>query len=80
MYSGTSSVPMTSSGSKSRLKRTKGKHEAQDHAGERGADQERTHFRIVCFFDELLSWGCLPLSMTSGFSSLRTGEEMRNDG
>jgi hypothetical protein len=31
----------------------------------------------VRFFDELLSWGCLPLSMALGFSSLRTGEEMR---
>jgi hypothetical protein len=31
------------------------KHEAQDQAGEQGADQERTHFRIVRFFDEPLS-------------------------
>jgi hypothetical protein len=46
---------MTSSGSKSRLKRTRGKHEAQDQAEEQGADQEKTHFRIVRFFDEPLS-------------------------
>jgi pterin-4a-carbinolamine dehydratase len=31
MYSGTSSVPMISSGSKSRLKEEKKKHEARDH-------------------------------------------------
>jgi hypothetical protein len=31
---------MTSSGSKSRLKKTRGKHEAQDQAGEQGADQK----------------------------------------
>jgi hypothetical protein len=42
--------------------------------------KKRTHFRIVRFFDEPLSWGCLPLSMALGFSPLETGEEMRNDG
>jgi hypothetical protein len=43
-------------------------------------NQGRTHFRIVRFFDEPLSWGCLPLSMALGFSSLEAGEDMRNDG
>jgi hypothetical protein len=47
---------MISSGSKSRLKKEKkGEHEARDHVEERGVDQERTHSRIVRFFDELLS-------------------------
>jgi hypothetical protein len=47
---------------------------------EQGADQERTHFRIVRFFDEPLSWGCLLLSMALGFFPLEAREEMRSDG
>jgi hypothetical protein len=46
----------------------------------REVDQGKTHLRIVRFFGGLLSWGCLPLSMASGFFPLVTGEEMRRDG
>jgi hypothetical protein len=52
----------------------------QDHIREQGANQRKTHSRIVRFFGMLPSWGCLPLSMALGFFPLRTGEEMRNDG
>jgi hypothetical protein len=54
MYSGTSSVPMISSGSKSRLKEAEENMRRKIQARERGADQERTHFRIVRFLDEPL--------------------------
>jgi hypothetical protein len=81
MYSGMSSVPMISSGSKSRLKEERKRgDEAQDHMGKQGVNQGKTHFRIVRFFGVLLSWGCLPLSMALGFFPLRTEEEMRSDG
>jgi hypothetical protein len=48
--------------------------------GKQGVNQGKTHSRIVRFFEVLLSWGCLPLSMALGVSPLRTGEEMRSDG
>jgi hypothetical protein len=52
----------------------------QDHIREQGANQTKTHSRIVRFFGMLPSWGCLPLSMALRFFPLRTGKEMRNDG
>jgi hypothetical protein len=64
------------------IKAERGKEEEVKRkiTGRREVNQEKTHLRIVRFFGGLLSWGCLPLSMALGFSSLETGEEMRNDG
>jgi hypothetical protein len=52
----------------------------QDYMKKQGANQGKTHSRIVCFFGVLPSWGCLPLSMALGFFPLRMEEEMRSDG
>jgi hypothetical protein len=52
----------------------------RDHLKKQGANQGKTHSRIVRFFEVLPSWGCLPLSMALGFFPLRTEEEMRSDG
>jgi hypothetical protein len=43
-------------------------------------NQGKTYSRIVRFFEVLLSWGCLPLSMALGFFPLGTKEEMGSDG
>jgi basic membrane lipoprotein Med (substrate-binding protein (PBP1-ABC) superfamily) len=40
----------------------------------------KTHSRMVRFLGALSSLGCLPLSMTLGFSLLDAGEKMRSDG
>jgi hypothetical protein len=81
MYSGMSSVPMISSGSRSRLKEEKQRGgKTRDHIKKQEANQRKTHSRIVRFFGMLPSWGCLPLSMALGFFLLRRGEKMRSDG
>jgi hypothetical protein len=80
MYSGMSSVPMISSGSKSRLKEERWRGgKARDRMRKQGVNQGETHSRIVRFFEVQLSWGCLPLSMALGFfsSGNRGGDEKR---
>jgi hypothetical protein len=73
MYSGAASVPMISSGSRSRLKENKEevKHEITQESKKKF--KRKTHFRIVCFFETLSFLGCLPLSMALGFSLLEQG-------
>jgi hypothetical protein len=81
MYSGMSSVPMISSGNRSRLKERKQRGgKTRDHMRKQEANQRKTHSQIVRFFEMLPSWGCLPLSMALGFFLLRTGKKMRSDG
>jgi hypothetical protein len=76
MYSGMSSVPMISSGSRSRLKEEKQRGgKPRDHMRKQEANQRKTHSRIVRFFGMLPSWGCLPLSMALGFFSEDGGED-----
>jgi hypothetical protein len=76
-----SSVPMISSGSRSRLKEERwGGGKTRDYMRKQGASQRKTHSRIVRFFGVLPSWGCLPLSMALGFFPLRKEEGMRSDG
>jgi hypothetical protein len=76
-----SSVPMISSGSKSRLKEERWKGgKTRDHMTKQRANQRETHPRIVRFLGVLSSWGCLPLSMALGFFPLKAEEEVRSDG
>jgi hypothetical protein len=73
MYSGIPSVPMISSGSRSKLKENKEevKHEIKHESKKRV--EGKTHSRMVRFFGVLSSLGCLPLSMALGFSLLEQG-------
>jgi hypothetical protein len=75
MYSGVSSVPRISSGSRSRLEKTRrGKHKIANESKKHV--KRETHSRMVRFFDGVLSslMGCLPLSaMALGFSLLERG-------
>jgi hypothetical protein len=82
MYSGTSSVPKISSGSRSRLEKLRGvNHEIWKR--EQETDWQKTHSRMVRFFGGVLPslMGCFPLSaMALGFSPLEQGEKMWSDG
>jgi hypothetical protein len=81
MYSGMSSVPTISSGSRSRLKEKRERGgKTRDHMRKQRANRRKTHPRIVRFFGVLSSWGCLPLSMALGFFPPKAEEEMRSDG
>jgi hypothetical protein len=75
MYSGVSSVPRISLGSRSRLEETRrGKHEIANESKKQ--IKRKTHSRMVRFFGGVLSslMGCFPLSaMTLGFSLLERG-------
>jgi hypothetical protein len=77
MYLGTSSVPKISSGSWSRLEKTRrGKHEIANESKKR--IKKKTHSRMVRFFGGVLSslMGCFPLSaMALGFFPLEQGGE-----
>jgi hypothetical protein len=77
MYSGVSSVPRISSGSRSRLEKTRrGKHEIAN--GSKEQIRRKTHSRMVRFFGGVLSslMGCFPLSaMALGFFSSEQGGE-----
>jgi hypothetical protein len=73
MYSGVSSVPMISSGSRSRLKENKEEVKHKITHGSKKQVKRKTHSRMVRFFGALSSLGCLPLSMALGFSLLEQG-------
>jgi hypothetical protein len=79
MYSGVSSVPRISSGSRSRLEKTRrGKHEIANES-----KKQITHSWMVRFFGGMLSssMGCFPMSaMALGFSPLSKGKKMWSDG
>jgi hypothetical protein len=77
MYSGISSVPKISSGSRSRLKSKKDESRDCNRNQEKGM-RRKDYSRMVRFFDgKLFSWsGCFPLSaMALGVFSGRGGRE-----
>jgi hypothetical protein len=70
-------VPKISSGSKSRLEKTKGVNHEIANESKKQIDK-KAHSRMVCFFGGVLSslMGCFPLSaMALGFSPLEQGGE-----
>jgi hypothetical protein len=83
MYSGTSSDPKISSGSKSRLTTKEGESWDCNWEQKKGL-RWKTYSRMVCFFGGVLfsSTGCFPLSaMALGFFPLEKQDERTwNDG
>jgi hypothetical protein len=78
MYSGVSSVPKISSGSRSRLKSKKDESRNCNQNQEKGM-RGKDYSRMVCFFGGKLfySSGCFPLSaMALGVFSGRGGREV----
>jgi hypothetical protein len=80
MYSGTSSVPMLSSGSKSRLKREKQEEVKCKIMRETGSKSRENSLSNRAFLWRAALLGLLALVHGLGVFPLETGEEMRNDG
>jgi hypothetical protein len=80
MYSGTSSVPMISSGSKSRLKRKKEEEVKRKIMWEAGSKSRENSPSNRAFLWRAALLGLLALIHGLGVFSSGDGEEMRNDG